>query len=111
MNFSRIQKNEEALLCYSVIQENYEKYKDQPINKCLDLGEIYLNKGTIVHMMGKLDEARWFYENAKAYSTSINMTRDIEQLLNNLEETLDSRYNSRISNTEEGYYQHEDEQF
>lgn len=84
-NFAKNGKNDEALLCYTRILESYDKFYELPINKSIELGNVYLNKGTILHMLRKFDEARWYYERAHELANGENMREQIEQLILSLE--------------------------
>ena len=44
-----------------------------------------MNKGTILHMMNRLDEARWYYEQAHVMANGENMREQIEQLIDSME--------------------------
>jgi len=57
-----------------------------PVNKSIELGNVYLNKGTILHMLRKFDEAKWYYERAHELANGENMREQIEQLILSLEQ-------------------------
>lgn len=65
--------------------DTYEKFHELSCNKSLELGNVYLNKGTILHMMNRLDEARWYYEQAHVMANGENMREQIEQLIDSMD--------------------------